>query len=174
MRLCMRFDRARRTPPASAASVKYAERVPGSAKILALDRGEGLRGCDDAVAVQPGTRGRIVTELRIPELPGELDDQGLELRIARAVASLRARGEGAGIPPEHRGRISTRFYRPDPSRGRDNGGYGLGLTLTKAYMALLGGALYYRTLEPTGSEFTLRLPQAIAASANSGPVADVI
>lgn len=92
-------------------------------------------------------------------------DSTILLRV-RAVAGqieLTVRDAGPGIPAEHRGRLATRFYRPDPSRGRENGGYGLGLSLTKAYMALLGGAMHYRTLEPTGGEFTLRLPQDIAS-----------
>lgn len=96
----------------------------------------------------------------------------LRVRAIGGQIELTVRDEGPGISPEHRGRIATRFYRPDPSRGRDNGGYGLGLSLTKAYMALLGGALYYRTVEPTGSEFTLRLPQDIASAANSGSFAE--
>ncbi|MBL4583569.1 MAG: HAMP domain-containing protein [Pseudomonadales bacterium] len=38
---------------------------------------------------------------------------------------------GAGIAPEHLPRITEPFYRPDPSRQRKTGGYGLGLYLCR-------------------------------------------
>lgn len=68
--------------------------------------------------------------------------------------------EGPGISAEHRGHLAERFYRPDSSRGRMKGGFGLGLSLTKAYMRLLGGTLDYEPALPQGSHFQLILPKA--------------
>jgi two-component system OmpR family sensor kinase len=68
--------------------------------------------------------------------------------------------EGPGIRPESRAHLMQRFYRPDRGRGRDSGGFGLGLSITKAYMRVLGGTLDYEPGVPKGSTFRLRLPKA--------------
>lgn len=67
--------------------------------------------------------------------------------------------EGPGIGPEHRAHLMERFYRPDRGRGRTSGGFGLGLSITKAYMRVLGGTLGYEPVQPRGSRFTLTLPK---------------
>jgi signal transduction histidine kinase len=66
--------------------------------------------------------------------------------------------QGPGIGPEDQVHLSQRFFRPDRGRGRHNGGFGLGLSLTKAYMHLLGGSLEYEPAGATGSTFRLKLP----------------
>lgn len=68
--------------------------------------------------------------------------------------------EGPGIGPENRAHLMERFFRPDRGRGRTSGGFGLGLSITKAYMRVLGGSLEYAPAQPRGSTFTLRLPRA--------------
>lgn len=68
--------------------------------------------------------------------------------------------EGRGIAPEYRAQLMQRFFRPDPARGRSSGGFGLGLSITKAYMQVLGGRLTYEPMQPKGSRFTLRVPKA--------------
>jgi two-component system, OmpR family, sensor kinase len=67
--------------------------------------------------------------------------------------------QGPGITPESRAHLMQRFYRPDRGRGRNSGGFGLGLSITKAYMRVLGGTLDYEPAVPTGSTFRLRLPK---------------
>lgn len=67
--------------------------------------------------------------------------------------------EGPGISPEHRAQIMARFFRPDMGRGRERGGFGLGLALTKAYMRLLGGTVGYEPGAAGGSVFRLTWPR---------------
>jgi heavy metal sensor kinase len=67
--------------------------------------------------------------------------------------------EGPGISPENRVHLMERFFRPDRARGRNSGGYGLGLSITKAYMRVIGGALHYEPVQPRGSTFRLVLPK---------------
>ncbi len=67
--------------------------------------------------------------------------------------------EGPGITIENQRHLAKRFYRPDPGRNRSQGGFGLGLSITKAYMRVLGGSMQYLTVKPRGSRFTLRLPR---------------
>jgi two-component system, OmpR family, sensor kinase len=67
--------------------------------------------------------------------------------------------QGVGISPENRVHLTERFFRPDRGRGRHSGGFGLGLSITKAYMRATGGALHYEPAVPRGSTFRLSLPK---------------
>lgn len=66
--------------------------------------------------------------------------------------------EGPGLDAEALRHLSQRFYRPDSGRGRNEGGFGLGLSITKAYMRVLGGSLEWEAAQPRGSRFRLLLP----------------
>jgi heavy metal sensor kinase len=77
-----------------------------------------------------------------------------------ATAVLSVSDTGPGVPPEHRARLTDRFFRADDARGQRAGGYGLGLAITKAYMRVLGGSLSYEAAVPQGSTFRLTLPRA--------------
>lgn len=49
--------------------------------------------------------------------------------------------QGPGIGKEHLSEISAPFYRPDASRSRETGGFGLGLTLARLIAEAHGGSL---------------------------------
>ncbi|MNC61630.1 Sensor kinase CusS [compost metagenome] len=59
---------------------------------------------------------------------------------------------GAGIPQEHVDRIFDRFYRADPSRSRQNGGYGLGLAIAKSIVEQHRGEIYAKS-SPQETDF---------------------
>lgn len=61
-------------------------------------------------------------------------DRKLRLRIVLS-------NSGPTIPPEALPNIFDRFYRVDPSRARDTGGYGLGLCVAKSIAELHGGGI---------------------------------
>lgn len=71
---------------------------------------------------------------------------------------LEVADQGPGIAPEHRGRVFERFYRVDPSRSRDMGGTGLGLSLVKWAAEAHGGRVELRSEVGQGSAFRLVLP----------------
>jgi len=73
-------------------------------------------------------------------------------------ATVTVTDEGPGITPENQRDLAKRFFRPDRGRNRSRGGFGLGLSITKAYMRVLGGSMHYSATQPHGSQFTLRLP----------------
>ena len=77
--------------------------------------------------------------------------------------------QGIGIPERDLQRIFERFYRVDPARSRATGGTGLGLAIVKHVTAAHGGAVTVRSMEGSGSTFTISLPLR-STHASSGPV----
>jgi len=66
---------------------------------------------------------------------------------------------GEGLTSDQLGHIFERFYRGDAARNRDNGGSGIGLTISKALVETHGGTLTAASAGPgTGTTLTIRLP----------------
>ena len=65
---------------------------------------------------------------------------------------------GIGIGPEHRPRLTERFYRVDRSRSRATGGTGLGLAIVKHVLLRHQAALEISSEPGAGSTFAVRLP----------------
>ena len=72
---------------------------------------------------------------------------------------------GPGIPKDSFGHIFERFYRADPSRHASELHAGLGLSIVKGYVGLLGGTITVDSQVGQGSTFRVRLPNATAAAA---------
>lgn len=81
------------------------------------------------------------------------------LRETSSEVQISVADEGPGISPGNREHLTQRFFRPDRSRGRVEGGFGLGLSITKAYMRVLSGSLSYEAGPTKGSVFHLTLPK---------------
>jgi signal transduction histidine kinase len=71
----------------------------------------------------------------------------------RAVCYVR--NSGCGIPAEDLQRVFDRFYRSDPARSSENGGYGLGLAIAKAIADRLGAKLLAGSEPGEYTEFRL-------------------
>ena len=71
--------------------------------------------------------------------------------------------QGVGIEPEHLPRITEPFYRPDPSRQRKTGGYGLGLYLCRMITEAHGGTLTIKSEVGRGTEVRATLSTAVTA-----------
>jgi signal transduction histidine kinase len=65
---------------------------------------------------------------------------------------------GVGIAPEAFEHIFERFYRADASRHADDLHAGLGLSIVKGYVGLLGGTISVESRVGQGSTFRVRLP----------------
>ncbi|MER5768147.1 sensor histidine kinase [Streptomyces sp. NPDC001985] len=74
------------------------------------------------------------------------------------VCVLEVADEGAGLPPGEARRIFDRFYRADPSRSRDRGGNGLGLSIAATITQGHGGRLELDTRSGRGCTFRVVLP----------------
>lgn len=66
--------------------------------------------------------------------------------------------EGVGIPKDAQKKVFERFYKTDPSRGKDKTGTGLGLAITKEIIKAHGEQITLTSEEGEGSEFVFSLP----------------
>ena len=67
---------------------------------------------------------------------------------------------GEGIPKDSIKKIWERFYKTDPSRGKDKKGTGLGLAITKEIIQAHNENINVVSTEGVGSEFTFSLTMA--------------
>jgi signal transduction histidine kinase len=65
---------------------------------------------------------------------------------------------GSGIPLEQQARIFSRFFQGDSSSSRNYEGTGMGLPITKAYVELLGGEIWFISQPGEGSVFRFTVP----------------
>ncbi len=81
---------------------------------------------------------------------------GLEATEAWAIVTVS--DHGPGLPPGDPNAVFERFWRDSDSRGRDDGGAGLGLAIVAALVAAHGGTVDASNPTGGGALFTVRLP----------------
>ena len=91
-------------------------------------------------------------------------DTPVHVRVAsdNGTAHLTVVDHGPGLGPEERGRVFEPFYRADPSRSRDSGGAGLGLSIVAAVAGAHGGAVAVSDTPGGGATFDIELPARTA------------
>jgi len=77
-----------------------------------------------------------------------------------SVARMSVTDHGPGLGPDQADRIFEPFYRADPSRSRDSGGAGLGLSIVNAVVAAHGGSVRVKETSGGGATFEVELPLA--------------
>ena len=75
---------------------------------------------------------------------------------------------GIGIPKERQEAIFERFIQADNANKMANQGAGLGLSITRAYIEMLGGKIWVESEEKVGSAFYFTLPY------NSEPIKETV
>lgn len=71
---------------------------------------------------------------------------------------LRVTDSGIGIPLDKHNKIFERFYQNDIPTPLNNQGSGIGLSIVKEFVSLMGGVVSVESKEGCGSSFIIRLP----------------
>ena len=95
--------------------------------------------------------------VRVEAEPGEDGDQ----------VTVRVIDTGIGIPEARRAQLFQAFSQLDPSITRAYGGTGLGLTICKSLVEMMGGEIGIAPPAGRGSEFFFRVPLPRAADATA-------
>jgi signal transduction histidine kinase len=83
----------------------------------------------------------------------------IELSQNRSYGIVKVKDTGVGIAPDQQARIFDRFYRIDAARSETKG-YGLGLAIAQAIVALHHGEIHIHSALGKGTTFSLSLPLA--------------
>lgn len=82
----------------------------------------------------------------------------IETSVKKERVFVSVRDHGAGIPKDSLSKIWERFYKTDPSRGRDKKGTGLGLSIVREIINAHKENINVISTEGVGSEFIFTLP----------------
>ncbi|HET6557195.1 MAG TPA: ATP-binding protein, partial [Prolixibacteraceae bacterium] len=82
----------------------------------------------------------------------------LGMRKTQDALQIHVKDTGIGISPEHRDKIFERFRQVESCYSRRYGGNGLGLSISKSLVELMGGKLWMESEEGKGSTFYFTLP----------------
>ena len=88
------------------------------------------------------------------------NDSEVVIAVSRenGIVRVDVRDWGPGIESGQLQHIFERFQRPDASRSRETGGYGLGLAIAKAMTEAYGGSIAAESQMGEGTTFSVRLP----------------
>ncbi|MEM1242115.1 MAG: ATP-binding protein [Cyanobacteria bacterium P01_H01_bin.26] len=90
-------------------------------------------------------------------------------------AEFRIQDTGIGMRPEQLQKIFNAFAQADSSTTRQYGGTGLGLTITRRFVQMMGGTITVESEVGKGTTFVLRIPQTVQAPvSSSGPLQEDI
>jgi signal transduction histidine kinase len=85
----------------------------------------------------------------------------LEACGAGAEVQVSVVDSGEGIDDADLPHVFDRFYRGDPSRSREQGGAGLGLTIARGIVEAHAGRIWVESTPGRGSRFSFTLPKAV-------------
>jgi signal transduction histidine kinase len=72
---------------------------------------------------------------------------------------------GIGIPPHALSRLFETFYQADSSYRKKYAGSGLGLSISKRLVEMMGGSIHAESVEGEGSTFSFTIPLRLASEA---------
>lgn len=111
-------------------------------------------------AIKFTSAGEVVIEVKIPAGAGEAGQAADHTVLEVSVSDT-----GMGIAPDRHALIFERFAQADPTISRQFGGTGLGLTISKQLVQLMGGDIHVDSVPGKGSRFWFSLPVGILPEA---------
>ncbi len=75
--------------------------------------------------------------------------------------TFRVKDSGIGMTPDQLARVFDSFTQAEPSIASKYGGTGLGLTITRRFCEMMGGAISVESESGKGATFTVRLPAEV-------------
>jgi two-component system OmpR family sensor kinase len=151
------------------------EKKPVDLQAIAADAANDARAVAPQRQITLTAPGPVVVEgddLRIRQVVGNLVRNALvhtpqQSAIEIGVSTVNGSGmmsvidHGPGLEGGDMARIFEPFFRADPSRSRDSGGAGLGLSIVSAVVTAHGGNVNVRTTSGGGATFEVELPLAV-------------
>jgi signal transduction histidine kinase len=113
-----------------------------------------VQGCGAVVTTRPQALRRGLTNL-IDNAVRHGGDAAVSATQDGRTVRLIVRDHGPGVAPDQLERLFEPFYRLDPSRSRDSGGSGLGLTIARRMADRSGARLTLTNADGGGLEATL-------------------
>ena len=92
----------------------------------------------------------------------------MDIGPARTVLRARVSDTGCGVPEHAQAKLFTAFTQADGATSRRYGGTGLGLTISKRLVELMGGTIGFESTEGQGSVFHFEAPLQRTAKAAPG------
>lgn len=115
-----------------------------------------VRGATTAMArVVSNLAGNAIAYGHVADLSLVQGGQSVELRVE---------DRGPGIAADERSQVFEPFYRVEPSRNRDNGGAGLGLTIVRQIVESCGGTIAIEDRPGGGARVSVTLQRAVKKS----------
>ena len=90
---------------------------------------------------------------------GENAEIKLKVQQANNVVTILVHDHGIGIPLEEQKHLFTKFFRAKNTNSIQ--GTGIGLTIAKLFVELMGGTITFSSHPDEGTLFTIHLPQSI-------------
>ena len=134
-------------------------RLEAEKKGLRLRCTEGLSDSECVITTDSGKLTQIVTNLIQNALKFTVKG-GIDIGYSKKEEMLEfyVIDSGIGIPAGKKEKIFERFHQVDNSLTRNHEGSGLGLSISKAFVEMLGGTIAVASVEGAGSNFSFTLP----------------
>jgi two-component system OmpR family sensor kinase len=150
------------------------ERKPVDLQAIAADTAADARAVAPQREITMIAPGPVVVEgddLRLRQVMGNLvrnalvhtpQQSAIEISVSTvdSVGRMSVTDHGPGLRAEEMERIFEPFFRADPSRSRDSGGAGLGLSIVNAVVTAHGGQVRVKETTGGGATFEVELPLA--------------
>ncbi|GGP43862.1 two-component sensor histidine kinase [Shewanella saliphila] len=119
-----------------------------------------LINIDESISFEhlPKTLSRAIENLLRNAIRYAVKTVSIETTQSKNHITIVVKDDGPGLPEAELEAIFTPFYRPDSSRDRESGGWGLGLAITQAAIYAHNGKIIAKNRLPHGLIVTIDLP----------------